>query len=56
MNVSESFIAGTLNIRGFDIQYNPLAYSYLLITENDAHLFIDSAKVFFFIDFPCWVK
>ncbi|GMT29482.1 hypothetical protein PFISCL1PPCAC_20779 [Pristionchus fissidentatus] len=35
----------TLNIRGGDIQYNPLAYSVLLVTDKDAHLFIDSVKL-----------
>ncbi|GMS80745.1 hypothetical protein PENTCL1PPCAC_2920, partial [Pristionchus entomophagus] len=38
-------ILGTFNIRGGDIQFNPLIYSVLLITEEDAHLFIDSAKL-----------
>ncbi|GMR53986.1 hypothetical protein PMAYCL1PPCAC_24181 [Pristionchus mayeri] len=38
-------IMWTLNIRGGDIEYNPLAYSILLITESDAHLFIDPAKL-----------
>ncbi|KAK5980392.1 hypothetical protein GCK32_016245, partial [Trichostrongylus colubriformis] len=32
-----------LNIRGFDIQYNPLAYSYLLVTASEVHLFMDKA-------------
>ncbi|GMT00845.1 hypothetical protein PENTCL1PPCAC_23019, partial [Pristionchus entomophagus] len=38
-------IMWTLNIRGGDIEFNPLAYSVLLITEDAAHLFIDSAKL-----------
>ncbi|KJH47169.1 peptidase, M24 family [Dictyocaulus viviparus] len=32
-----------LNIRGFDIKHNPLAYSYLLVTETEVHLFMDKA-------------
>ncbi|XGW19703.1 hypothetical protein V3C99_003501 [Haemonchus contortus] len=30
-----------LNIRGFDIKYNPLAYSYVLVTASEVHLFMD---------------
>ncbi|WKX90549.1 hypothetical protein Q1695_009413 [Nippostrongylus brasiliensis] len=30
-----------LNIRGFDIKHNPLAYSYLLVTPSEVHLFMD---------------
>ncbi|XGW19705.1 hypothetical protein V3C99_003501, partial [Haemonchus contortus] len=32
-----------LNIRGFDIKYNPLAYSYVLVTPSEVHLFMDKA-------------
>ncbi|KAK6727883.1 hypothetical protein RB195_005511 [Necator americanus] len=32
-----------LNIRGFDIKHNPLAYSYLLVTPDEVHLFMDKA-------------
>lgn len=32
-----------LNIRGFDIKHNPLAYSYLLVTPTEVHLFMDKA-------------
>ncbi|PIO62542.1 class II MHC-associated invariant chain trimerization domain protein [Teladorsagia circumcincta] len=32
-----------LNIRGFDIKYNPLAYSYLLVAPSEVHLFMDKA-------------
>lgn len=34
-----------LNIRGFDIPYNPLVYSYMLITLDEAHLFIDHTRL-----------
>ncbi|EPB70630.1 hypothetical protein ANCCEY_10259 [Ancylostoma ceylanicum] len=32
-----------LNIRGFDIKHNPLVYSYLLVTPDEVHLFMDKA-------------
>uniref|UniRef100_A0A0M3K730 Xaa-Pro aminopeptidase n=1 Tax=Anisakis simplex TaxID=6269 RepID=A0A0M3K730_ANISI len=38
-------IAWLLNIRGADIPYNPLVYSNVLITEKEAHLFIDENKL-----------
>lgn len=38
-------IAWLFNIRGTDIQYNPLAISYALVTENKATLFIDATQV-----------
>ncbi|GLR17117.1 Xaa-Pro aminopeptidase [Portibacter lacus] len=38
-------IAWIFNIRGKDVQYNPVAYSYALITHEAATLFIDIAKV-----------
>lgn len=38
-------IAWLFNIRGADVEYNPLAISYALITEETAVLFIDSNKV-----------
>lgn len=34
-----------MNIRGSDIQFNPLAYSYLFVTMDEIHLFIDARKV-----------
>ena len=37
-------IAWVLNLRGNDVQYNPLFYSYLIIGEKDTFLFIDSEK------------
>ncbi len=38
-------VAWTFNIRGDDIEYNPVAVSYGLISDEEAHLFIDSEKV-----------
>ena len=38
-------IAWTLNIRGSDVDYNPLAVCYALVTSFDAHLFIAPEKV-----------
>uniref|UniRef100_A0A914Z6T3 Xaa-Pro aminopeptidase n=1 Tax=Panagrolaimus superbus TaxID=310955 RepID=A0A914Z6T3_9BILA len=34
-----------LNIRGFDIPYNPLVYSILFVTNNSAHFFVDRQKL-----------
>lgn len=34
-----------MGIRGTDIEYNPYAYSYVLITENDAYLFVKPEAV-----------
>ncbi|MDR0961987.1 MAG: aminopeptidase P family protein [Mediterranea sp.] len=38
-------IAWTLNLRGSDVQYNPVVISYLLVAEEYAHLFIAPDKV-----------
>jgi len=38
-------IAWLLNIRGNDVLYTPVVYSYALITKNEAHIFIDPNKV-----------
>ncbi len=38
-------IAWILNLRGKDIDYNPLFYAYLLISDNGSVLFTDSAKI-----------
>jgi Xaa-Pro aminopeptidase len=38
-------IAWTLNLRGTDIDYNPLFYSYLAIEKESVLLFIDPVKV-----------
>lgn len=34
-----------LNVRGSDIEYNPVFFSYVIVTLSKVHLFIDSAKV-----------
>ena len=46
-------IAWLLNIRGNDVLYTPVVYSYALITKNEAHVFIDLNKV---EDFSCKLK
>lgn len=38
-------IAWLFNIRGNDVEYNPVAISYAVVTEDQAVLFIDPAKV-----------
>jgi Xaa-Pro aminopeptidase len=38
-------IAWTLNIRGADVEFNPVVYAYLLIFKERAVLFIDKDKV-----------
>ncbi|MEG1255687.1 aminopeptidase P family protein [Clostridium sp.] len=38
-------IAWTLNIRGHDVANNPVTISYLLISMEDAELFIDNSKI-----------
>ena len=38
-------IAWLLNIRGRDIDYNPLVISYLYLTQTDLFFFVDSRKV-----------
>lgn len=38
-------IAWTFNIRGSDVEYNPVVVSYAVISENEARLFIRDAKV-----------
>lgn len=37
-------IAWILNLRGFDVEYNPVFISYLIITEEEAILFINAEK------------
>jgi len=39
------FFKGLLNLRGSDITYNPVFYSYVIVTHTDVHLFIDSKKI-----------
>ena len=38
-------IGWTLNIRGYDVDYNPVVISYLLISSDSTDLFIDSKKI-----------
>ena len=38
-------IAWTLNIRGSDVAFNPVAISYLVIAQQEVRLFIDPDKV-----------
>ncbi|GLV42514.1 Aminopeptidase P [Carabus blaptoides fortunei] len=38
-------VAWTLNLRGNDIEYNPVFFSYLVITTHATHLFIEDVKV-----------
>lgn len=38
-------IAWLLNIRGSDIQYNPVVISYVVVTLSKAYLFIDESKI-----------
>jgi Xaa-Pro aminopeptidase len=38
-------IAWTFNIRGSDVEYNPVAISYAVITDEEAHIFISDEKV-----------
>lgn len=38
-------IAWILNMRGFDIKYFPVILSYLIITKDKHHLFIDKQKI-----------
>jgi Xaa-Pro aminopeptidase len=34
-----------MNLRGSDIEYNPVFFSYALVTTTDLYLFIDELKV-----------
>lgn len=38
-------IAYVLNLRGSDVECNPIFYAYLIIGENESHLFVESSKV-----------
>lgn len=38
-------IAWALNLRGSDVDYNPVFLSYLLISTNQCHLFVDIEKI-----------
>lgn len=38
-------VAYTLNIRGTDVPFNPVVYSFLYLTKAEARLFVDRAKL-----------
>ena len=38
-------VAWLCNFRGCDVAFNPVTISYLVVTQNGAHLFIDKQKV-----------
>lgn len=38
-------IAWFLNLRGSDIDYNPVFFSYVLVTLDDLHFFVDESKL-----------
>uniref|UniRef100_A0A224XLD9 Putative xaa-pro aminopeptidase n=1 Tax=Panstrongylus lignarius TaxID=156445 RepID=A0A224XLD9_9HEMI len=38
-------IAWLLNLRGQDISYNPVFFSFLVVTANELHLYIDEQKI-----------
>jgi Xaa-Pro aminopeptidase len=38
-------IAWLFNLRGRDVEYNPVFVSYAIVTQNSAHLFVDLKKV-----------
>ncbi len=38
-------IAWLLNIRGSDVEFNPVVISYVVITDNDVCLFVDGLKI-----------
>lgn len=38
-------IAWFLNLRGSDIDYNPVFFSYVIISSNKVHLFVDTEKI-----------
>lgn len=40
-----SQVAYILNIRGNDVAHSPVAIAYLLVTEKEAKVFIDKAKM-----------
>lgn len=43
-NTHRDSIAWTLNLRGSDVPYNPVFFSYLVITLDEVILFVDSNK------------
>lgn len=46
LNLIRSFLAGLLNLRGSDIMFNPVFFSWLVVTSTgEVHLFVDASKV-----------
>lgn len=39
------FFLGLLNLRGSDIAYNPVFYSYAIITPDDLYIFVEKSKL-----------
>jgi Xaa-Pro aminopeptidase len=42
-------IAWSFNIRGKDVEYNPVAIAYAVIGKNDAHIFVEEKKLSDFV-------
>lgn len=36
---------GLLNLRGSDIDFNPVFFAYVIVTLDSVHLFVDSTKL-----------
>lgn len=39
------FLTGLLNLRGSDITFNPVFFSYVIVTHTDVYLFVDNNKL-----------
>lgn len=39
------FVTGLLNLRGFDIAYNPVFYCYAVITLDELYVFVEKSKL-----------
>ena len=40
-----NILIGLLNIRGTDIDYNPVVISYAIVTKSNVMFFVDAAKI-----------
>ncbi|XP_063235388.1 xaa-Pro aminopeptidase ApepP [Bacillus rossius redtenbacheri] len=38
-------VAWLLNVRGSDIEFNPVFFSYVVVTNSQVHLFVDESKI-----------
>lgn len=38
-------LTGLLNLRGSDITYNPVFFSYVIVTHTDVYLFVNDKKL-----------